>query len=99
MGTRALIDIVGTGITIYQHYDGYPDHTLPRLERHLKDFKVKRNDPDYFLAYLIFKLKEEQETADKMTGFGLSTDSSISFDIEYKYTVDVENGTVAWEEL
>ena len=83
MGTRALIHVQGLPeVAVYKHYDGYPEGTLPWLEKFNKDFAEKRgDDPNYKLAQLLRSSVRDAEEfgLDKSvhTGWGIVPNKSV----------------------
>jgi len=77
MGTRCLISVEGfCGAKIYKHYDGYPEATLPWLEKFNMDFTKNRGiDPTYKFAQLLRdSVRSEKEfklDQSKYTGWGV----------------------------
>jgi hypothetical protein len=90
MGTRCVISVEGNcKAKIYKHYDGYPEGTLPWLEKFNKDFTLNRGmDPEYKFAQLLRdSVRSEKEfklDPSKYTGWGI-----IGYDAdcgqEYEY--------------
>jgi len=99
MSTRATIKIEGVEFAkVYKHWDGYPERTLPFLEKFNKDFAEQRgNDPDYKFAQLLRATKRlEQEFGlddSDYTGWGVVSFQSDCGE-EFEYTLH-SDGTVS----
>ena len=59
MSTRCMIEFKHSGEShlIYQHWDGYPEHTEPKLKEFLKWNKSRNNDLSYSVANFILWAK------------------------------------------
>ena len=97
MSTNAVIRVAGfkTG-ELYKHWDGYPDSTLPWLEKFNKDFAAQRgDDAPYKFAQLIrssaFDGKDFHLDEARYTGWGVFPSGSSHYDYLYILNVD---GTV-----
>jgi len=94
MGTRAIIKVKGLkNVVLYKHYDGYPESTLPWLEKFAKEFHEERgHDPEYCFAQLIrssVRLQDEFNLGDSnTTGWGVITGRKIEAGQEYEYTIN-----------
>ena len=55
MGTRAAIKLEGFEVCqMYKHWDGYPEATLPWLQKFNAEFSAHRkDDPEYKMAQLL----------------------------------------------
>ena len=77
MATRAEIIIEGVDFAkVYKHYDGYPEGTLPWLEKFHSEFiKASGADPEYEFAQLLrsswYDAKEFELDDSKTTGWGV----------------------------
>ena len=96
MSTNAVIRVDGVGVELYKHWDGYPDSTLPWLEKFNKEFASQRgDDPPYKFAQLIrssaFDADEFQLDQSRNTGWGVFTKGSTHYDFLYTLKAD---GTV-----
>ena len=93
MGTSALIHVQGIPkVAVYKHYDGYPEGTLPWLEKFNKDFAEKRgDDPNYKLAQLLRSSVRDAEEfgLDKSvhTGWGIVPTTPNGFGVDHEYTL------------
>ena len=92
MATRALITIDGMDkIGIYKHWDGYPEATLPWLEKFHKDYLDNRGwDPEYELAQLlrssIADAEEFELDKSKYIGWGIvDLSTGDEYGAEYEY--------------
>lgn len=101
MSTNAIIKIEGFPYAkVYKHFDGYPNGTLPWLEKFNKDFAEKRgNDASYKFAQLLRDSVRSEEEFDlgnsRYTGWGvIKADPSHQY--EYEYTLH-EDGRVTYE--
>lgn len=78
MGTSAVIRLEGSdAVEVYKHYDGYPESTLPWLEKFNADFvKNRGNDIPYKFAQLLRSSISDAEEfnldTSKYTGWGVS---------------------------
>ena len=98
MGTRAFIEVEGSEIGLYKHYDGYIKGTLPWLEDFFTEFYTKRGyDPEYCLAQLIRSsaFKADKFNLDKSTetGWGVMLKKDKPGDVEYTYKL-CRNGSI-----
>lgn len=111
MSTRANI-VVKSGrekLIFYRHSDGYPEGTMPLLEKFLKEIKLGniRDNVSQASGWLIeFGRQEmlEQESEFKKlypnyAGYGwkvgfIEPTTCIHGDIEYLYTIDLEKKTI-----
>jgi len=99
MSTSAIISVRTENgifdIHLYQHWDGYPEHTLKWLQRFNSEF-ARRNDPNYKLAQLVrasvFLCEEFDLDCSRETGWGMYTNKDIPF-YDYQYILN-EDGTV-----
>lgn len=98
MATTATITIEGNNFAkVYKHWDGYPEGTLPWLEKFNKEFTKNRgDDPDYKFAQL---LRSSIRDADKFkldssetTGWGVVP---FNHEEEYNYVLHAD-GTVSY---
>ncbi len=98
MATRATIKIEGLeGICLYKHWDGYPESTLPWLEKFHTQFLSERgNDPEYEFAQLIRSsvLMAEEFELDTSTTTGWGVFNS-NVDVQYRYILR-QDGSVAY---
>lgn len=101
MGTRAIIQVQGSGVCVFQHWDGYPSHTLPILRKVTEEFRKERgHEPDMFLAFLVQHLRNLHELSldtkgNNPTGFRLftKTEAKQLGGIEYSYLIQ-ESGDI-----
>jgi len=98
MSTHAVIRIEGNDYAeAYKHFDGYPQGTLPWLEKFNKEFSENRGtDVDYKFAQL---LRSSVRDAEKFglddslyTGWGIMPYGTA--DADFLYTLH-SNGTVS----
>jgi hypothetical protein len=100
MATRSVIKVEGfTNAQLYKHYDGYPDGTLPWLEKFNTQFTLRRGeDPSYKFAQLIrssvfmkdeFSLDESTDTGWGVFGYN----DNLGQEFEYLLKSD---GTVTY---
>ena len=103
MSTHCTIKVQDSAVSIFKHYDGYPDEMIPLLTKYIKEFDAKRGlgEPDMFLAYLIYRLKQDEfneqmernknkkfkSTTTDATGYRLFADSEFQSE-EYNYLID-----------
>lgn len=77
MATRAEIIIEGVDFAkVYKHFDGYPEGTLPWLEKFHSEFiSTRGEDPEYEFAQLLrsswYDAKEFGLDNSKTTGWGV----------------------------
>lgn len=88
MGTRAQVQMVNSGVTLYQHWDG---DTLEATVREALKRKERWNDKEY-LARIIFCEMVKENLMDS-TGFGIGV-TPVHGDIEYLIKVDVDHQNV-----
>jgi hypothetical protein len=98
MATRSLITVKDTNIYIYKHWDGYPEHMMPWLEKFHSEFMAKRGwDPEYMLAQLLRSSVTMAEEFDldpsTSTGWGITTTNDWGQD--YVYTLTKTGVTVS----
>lgn len=102
MGTKAIIKIEGnTFCQVYKHWDGYPESTLPFLEKFNKDFSENRgDDAEYKTAQLLRATKRLENEfnldSSNYTGWGVM-EYGIDCGEEFQYTLK-EDGTVTVKE-
>lgn len=107
MSTRANIVIKDAHekLWFYRHSDGYPEGTMPTLEKFLqyvKDGKI-RNNVGQAAGWLIIIGHNEYETPDtpdkdwKVGAYEPTTGQHC--DIEYLYTVDLQALTIEVQEV
>jgi hypothetical protein len=94
MATRSLITVEGTEVYIYKHWDGYPEHMMPWLEKFHSEFMEKRGwDPEYMLGQLmrssVTMSEEFNLDPNTETGWGITTNKDCGQ--EYTYTL-TKNG-------
>ena len=100
MATSATISVVGINyVTVYKHWDGYPDATLPWLEKFNKEFSERRgNDPQYKFAQLLrssVRMGEEFDLdGSTETGWGVVPFGETA---QYNYFLHPD-GSVTYEE-
>lgn len=100
MSTNAVIMVQGLDMVFYKHWDGYPEGTLPWLEKFNKYFTENRGyDPMYKFAQLIRSSYTMQEEFDLdpsvVTGWGVAKDiKDVSYDYLY---ILMEDGTVMYK--
>ena len=98
MATRASIAVEGfKEVKVYKHWDGYPEATLPWLEKFNKDFAEKRgNDPTYKFAQLLRSSVRDAEEFDLdpsvHTGWGV-VPRGDDYGEEFRYFLKAD-GTV-----
>jgi len=101
MSTNALIKIEDCNISLYKHWDGYPEATLGWLTDFHKDFLSRRGwDVDYEIAQLVRSSARDADTYSlddsAYTGWALVTTDETT---DYVYTltkdgnVTIKNGT------
>ena len=101
MSTNAVIRIQGVRYCeVYKHWDGYPENTLPWLEKFNKYFAENRgDDPSYKIAQLLRSSVRMQDEfhldPNTLTGWGITTFNETSY--EYLYTLHTD-GRVTYEE-
>jgi hypothetical protein len=103
MATRSVIKVEGfTTAQLYKHWDGYPDSTLPWLEKFNREFTEKRgDDKSYKFAQLIrssvFMQEEFGLDSSTETGWGV-----VGYDAdcgeEFVYTLH-NDGTVTYKSV
>jgi hypothetical protein len=100
MSTRANIlvkDIHGDSLWFYRHSDGYPEGTLPTLQKFIKmitDGQI-RNNVGQACGWLI--LIGHEEYGSKKGGWKIGAYEPTTGqhgDIEYLYTVDLGTGLI-----
>lgn len=100
MATRCTIKVEGFELVkVYKHWDGYPQATLPWLEKFNKEFSDRRgDDPSYKIAQLLrssvfdcieFKLDDSKET-----GWGIIAYNDDAGE-DYEYILH-KNGDVSY---
>jgi len=99
MSTNAIIQIDGSDIKLYKHWDGDPESTLEWLTNFHTDFVSKRGaDTSYELAQLVrSSIRDAGEynlDDSKYTGWGLITEDEPC---DFLYTLK-ENGEVKVQE-
>lgn len=104
MSTNAVIRIEGFRLVeLYKHNDGYPEATLPWLEKFNLNFvKIRGNDMPYKFAQLVRSssyMAKEFPDLDKseFTGWGVSPQGENSYEYLYLLKKDgsvdyVKNG-------
>ncbi len=103
MATRSTIKVAGLPYAkLYRHWDGYPEATLPWLQKFNEQFTRNRgDDPEYKLAQLIRSsvLMADQFNLDtsQITGWGIVPHSDDCGE-EYEYTLHPD-GTVTYINL
>jgi len=101
MSTNALIKVESLpNVGFYKHYDGYPEATLPWLEKFNKEFTEKRGvDPHYKFAQLVrssaFDQKEFTLDSSRETGWGVVCGDEWVCHYEY---ILKDDGTVKIQE-
>lgn len=100
MATRAVIIVPGMSVKLYKHWDGYPERTLPWLEKFNKEFTQARGvDPNYKFAQLIRSSVRMAEEFDldisHHTGWGVMPINENCGE-EYIYTLQ-DDGTVTYK--
>jgi hypothetical protein len=102
MATRATISVEGlqSPIQLYKHWDGYPDGTLPWLEKFNKKFaQLRGDDPEYKFAQLIRSsvtmAEEFRLDTSSYTGWGVVSKDD-NWGAEYHYTLHID-GTVTYK--
>ena len=96
MSTNAVIRVDGVNVEVYKHWDGYPDSTLPWLEKFNKEFASQRgDDPPYKFAQLLRSSAADAEEfhldGSRHTGWGVFPVGTTHFDYLYVLKKD---GTV-----
>ena len=92
MATSAKINVEDiTYASLYKHWDGYPDGTLPWLEKFNTEFTQERgDDPEYKFAQLIRSsvLMSEEFGLDSSTttGWGIIPREE-AWGVQYEYTL------------
>lgn len=76
MSTNAVISVPGVKVSLYKHWDGYPDATLAWLKKFNEEFTKERGkDPEYKFAQLIrssaFMQEEFNLDPSTYTGWGV----------------------------
>lgn len=95
MATRAVIKIEGiTHAQVYKHWDGYPEATLPWLEKFNKTFTEKRgDDAEYRFAQLLRDSVRHAESfaldPSEFTGWGV-TPFGADHGQEFEYTLKAD---------
>lgn len=103
MATRSVIKVEGfTTAQLYKHWDGYPDSTLPWLEKFNREFTEKRgDDKSYKFAQLIrssvFMQEEFRLDESTTTGWGVVGYDSDCGE-EFIYTLH-SDGTVTYKSV
>ena len=97
MSTNAYIQVEGTDIILYKHWDGYPSATLPwLLAFHHKFLEERGQDENYEAAQLVrssvLMAEEFDLDTSTVTGWGLST-GKITGEDKYEYLL-CQNGTI-----
>jgi hypothetical protein len=95
MGTKAIIEVAGIDFaSVYQHWDGDPDHTMPWLKAFNNKFTDDRgDDPAYKFAQLL-RAKAFDLDDSLYTGWGV-VPFNAQMGQEYTYTL-YGDGTVAF---
>ena len=95
MGTHCTIAVEGFGIAkVYKHYDGYPEATLPWLEKINLEFATNRgSDPEYKFAQLLRSSAWDYHDDSRYTGWGVVDHKQEE---EYNYIFH-KNGTVSYK--
>jgi len=96
MGTSAIIAVEGSDITLYKHFDGYKEGTLPWLQDFNEKFVANRgNDIPYKIAQLIRSSFADADEYDldksRFTGWGVhhrGTDPYLYANFEYTLKKD-----------
>lgn len=103
MSTRATIKIEGISYAkIYKHSDGYPENTLPWLEKFNKEFSIERGyDPEYKFAQLLrSSIRDGKEFGlgqDRFLGWGVvSYNENMGENYEYILKTD---GTIMYKQV
>ena len=96
MSTNAVIRVDGLKVEIYKHWDGFPENTLPWLEKFNKEFASQRgDDPNYKFAQLLRSSARDGEQfgldASPFTGWGVFPVETTHYDYLYILKAD---GTV-----
>ena len=94
MGTRCVIRVEGIDFAqVYKHFDGYPEGTLPWLEKFNQEFFENRGaDPEYKMAQLLrssawdYSTDEEGNRSELHTGWGVMP-YGTECGQEYTYTL------------
>lgn len=99
MGTNAVIRVDNSevGVELYKHYDGYPDATLPWLEKFASEFIRERGcDPTYMMAQLVRSSVSmaDEFNLDNSTATGWGIGCTDSFGYDYLYLIDPMTGEV-----
>jgi hypothetical protein len=103
MATRSVIKVEGfTTAQLYKHWDGYPDSTLPWLEKFNREFTEKRgDDKSYKFAQLIrssvFMQEEFGLDSSTDTGWGV-VGYSDNLGQEFEYLLK-SDGTVTYRQI
>ena len=98
MGTSAKIKVEGLkseglDIAVYKHYDGYPEGTLPWLEKFNKEFAKNRgDDPSYKFAQLLRSsaIDGDEFNLDDSTTTGWGVVDSANAYAEYTYLLKTD---------
>lgn len=98
MATRSTIKVKGNDLTIYKHWDGSPESTLPWLKDFTKKFIENRGDDEiYFVAQLLRSSVRDAETYQlddsEFTGWGV-IGGDEDFGAAYTYFINLEKGTI-----
>lgn len=102
MGTSAVIRVEGfNAVEVYKHWDGYPESTLPWLEKFNKEFAAQRgDDPSYKFAQLLrssaFDAAEFGLDESRHTGWGVFTKGSSYYN--YLYVLKTDGSVVVTPE-
>lgn len=103
MGTRSLISIEGFNlVSLYKHWDGYPEAMLPWLEKFNAAFTRERGvDPEYKVAQLLRSSVRDAKEFDLdeslATGWGLVEHDS-DWGQEFSYLL-MNDGSVTFKEV
>ena len=89
MGTRAQIQVEGSKVFVYKHYDGYPEDVLPRLRDLVDRFeKIRGYDPEYLTAQIVNMLIEETKAWDDRYDMNeVGVGDVMHGDISYLYII------------
>ena len=113
MGTRAQIIIKDSceEVWFYRHSDGYPEGTLPTLEKFLdwvKSGRIRDNASQaagwlVIIGHNEYQISDEPDAEDKIYGWKVSAyepcSNQLHSDIDYLYTIDLEAKTITVKEV
>jgi hypothetical protein len=93
MSTRSMIKFQcdDESVSVYKHWDGYPEVTIKELQTFLKWNGARNDDLPYTVANFCYWYKKGHE---EHTGLGVISNPDQDWGQEYMYTVHLKNNRI-----